>query len=187
MINRHIAAGLALALCVTVAACSKKEEAPAPKADAAKPAATATIVKIGVASPLTGPQAHIGNDIKNGVQLAVEDLNAQGVVIGGNKSRSSCWSRRMTKPTRPRPPRSPRSSQMRKSPGWSATSTRAHRSRHRRFIPTPASRRSRRRRPIQNTRSRASRRRSASSPMTTSRVRRSPRSRSRSSARRTLR
>ena len=65
----------------------QEEEAPAPKADAAKADTpnTVTVVKIGVASPLTGPQAHIGNDIKNGVQLAVEDLNAQGVSIGGQK------------------------------------------------------------------------------------------------------
>jgi branched-chain amino acid transport system substrate-binding protein len=83
--SKHIAAGLSLAVCITLAACGKKEEAPAPKADAPKPAAAATVVKVGVASPLTGPQAHIGNDIKNGVQLAVDDLNAQGVVIGGNK------------------------------------------------------------------------------------------------------
>ena len=85
MIKRSIATSFALALCIALAACSKKEEAPAPKADAAKPAAGAAVVKVGVASPLTGPQAHIGNDIKNGVQLAVEDLNAQGVVVGGNK------------------------------------------------------------------------------------------------------
>ena len=85
MITKHIAAGFGLALCIAVAACGKKEEAPAPKADGAKSAAAVTVVKIGVASPLTGPQAHIGIDIRNGVQLAVEDVNAQGVVIGGNK------------------------------------------------------------------------------------------------------
>ena len=37
--------------------------------------------KIGVAAPLTGPQAHIGGDIKNGVQLAVDDVNAAGLTI----------------------------------------------------------------------------------------------------------
>jgi len=82
--NRLIA-GFGIALCVAIAGCGKKEEAPAPKAEAPKAPATVAVVKIGVASPLTGPQAHIGNDIKNGVQLAVEDLNAQGVVIGNNK------------------------------------------------------------------------------------------------------
>jgi branched-chain amino acid transport system substrate-binding protein len=42
-------------------------------------------VKIGSASPLTGPQAHIGIDIRNGVQLAIEDANAQNLEIGGRK------------------------------------------------------------------------------------------------------
>jgi branched-chain amino acid transport system substrate-binding protein len=42
-------------------------------------------VKIGAASPLTGPQAHIGIDIRNGVQLAIEDANAANVEIGGRK------------------------------------------------------------------------------------------------------
>ena len=34
---------------------------------------------------MTGPQAHIGNDIKNGVQLAVDDANAAGITIDGKK------------------------------------------------------------------------------------------------------
>jgi branched-chain amino acid transport system substrate-binding protein len=40
-------------------------------------------VKIGFASPLTGPQAHYGKDNQNGAQLAIEDLNARGIRIGG--------------------------------------------------------------------------------------------------------
>ena len=36
-------------------------------------------------APITGPQAHIGIDIRNGVQLAIEDANAAGVEIGGKK------------------------------------------------------------------------------------------------------
>jgi branched-chain amino acid transport system substrate-binding protein len=43
------------------------------------------VVKIGIASPLTGPQAHIGIDIRNGTQLAVDDINAAGLEIGGKK------------------------------------------------------------------------------------------------------
>jgi branched-chain amino acid transport system substrate-binding protein len=85
MIMKHNVVGFGLALCIAVTGCGKKEEAPAPKAAGPQATPAAAVVKIGVASPLTGPQAHIGNDIKNGVQLAVEDLNAQGVVIGGNK------------------------------------------------------------------------------------------------------
>ncbi len=40
-------------------------------------------VKIGFASPLTGAQAHYGKDNQNGAQLAIEELNARGVRIGG--------------------------------------------------------------------------------------------------------
>ena len=41
------------------------------------------VVKIGFASPLTGSQASYGKDNQNGAQLAIDDLNAQGVKIGG--------------------------------------------------------------------------------------------------------
>ena len=82
-IRRTLAAVVAAALLV---ACGKEEPPPAPKVEAPKPPEVMT-VKIGSASPLTGPQAHIGIDIRNGVQLAVEDLNAQGVEIGGRKVR----------------------------------------------------------------------------------------------------
>ena len=43
------------------------------------------VVKIGTMSPLSGPQAHYGKDNVTGVRFAVEDLNAQGVTIGGKK------------------------------------------------------------------------------------------------------
>ncbi len=45
----------------------------------------AQVVKIGHAGPVSGGIAHIGKDTENGVRLAVEDLNAQGLVIGGKK------------------------------------------------------------------------------------------------------
>src|SRR5215212_11744314 len=77
---------VALALSAVIAGCGKKEEAPAPKAEAPRPIEAATI-KIGTASPLTGPQAHIGIDIRNGVQLGVDDANAAGVEVGGRKVR----------------------------------------------------------------------------------------------------
>ena len=68
---------LAFALALMLSGCGR--EAP-------KPAATGPVtVKIGSASPLTGPQAHIGIDIRNGVQLAIEDANAANVEIGGRK------------------------------------------------------------------------------------------------------
>jgi branched-chain amino acid transport system substrate-binding protein len=43
------------------------------------------VVRIGSASPLSGPGAHQGKDIENGARLAIEDLNAQGATIGGKK------------------------------------------------------------------------------------------------------
>src|SRR5215217_1787154 len=82
--RRLLCSAVALALIGLVAACGKKEQPPTPKTEASKPIETAT-VKIGSASPLTGPQAHIGTDIRNGVQLAIEDANAAGVEIGGRK------------------------------------------------------------------------------------------------------
>jgi len=41
------------------------------------------VVKIGFASPLTGAQAHYGKDNQNGAQMAIDDLNARGIRIGG--------------------------------------------------------------------------------------------------------
>ena len=40
-------------------------------------------IKIGFASPLTGAQAHYGKDNQNGAQMAIDDLNARAVRIGG--------------------------------------------------------------------------------------------------------
>jgi branched-chain amino acid transport system substrate-binding protein len=65
-------------------ACGQEAPPPAPKAEAPKAPEVIT-VKIGSASPLTGPQAHIGIDIRNGVQLAIEDANTANVEIGGKK------------------------------------------------------------------------------------------------------
>ena len=40
------------------------------------------VVKIGFASPLTGPQAHYGQDNLNGARLAIEELNARKPRVG---------------------------------------------------------------------------------------------------------
>ena len=45
------------------------------------------VVKIAHAGPTSGGIAHIGKDTENGVRLAIEDLNAQNVTIGGKKVR----------------------------------------------------------------------------------------------------
>ena len=46
-------------------------------------AADVMVVKIGNAGPLSGPAAHLGKDSENGSRLAIEDVNAKGVEIGG--------------------------------------------------------------------------------------------------------
>ena len=39
------------------------------------------VVKIGHVAPLSGGQAHYGKDNENGARMAVDDLNAKGVMI----------------------------------------------------------------------------------------------------------
>ncbi|MEY4364485.1 MAG: hypothetical protein RLZZ24_1837 [Pseudomonadota bacterium] len=43
------------------------------------------VVKIGHVGPMSGAIAHLGKDNENGARLAVEELNAKGVSIGGKK------------------------------------------------------------------------------------------------------
>jgi len=44
-----------------------------------------TVVKIGHVGPISGAIAHLGKDNENGARLAIEDLNAKGISIGGAK------------------------------------------------------------------------------------------------------
>src|SRR5438094_9294974 len=85
MLRRHALAALAVTVAFAFAGCKKEEVKTEVKKIEGPPAAETTVVRIGSASPLTGPQAHIGIDIRNGVQLAIEDANAAGVEIGGKK------------------------------------------------------------------------------------------------------
>jgi branched-chain amino acid transport system substrate-binding protein len=48
-------------------------------------AAQDMVVKIGHVGPVSGAQAHYGKDNENGARMAIEDLNAKGVTIGGKK------------------------------------------------------------------------------------------------------
>ena len=66
---KGVAVALALAVAAGLAGCGKKDEA----------------VKIGHAGPLTGPIAHLGKDNENGVRMAIDDANATGFQIGGDK------------------------------------------------------------------------------------------------------
>ena len=83
--NRRKLVGTLAAIALSLSYGCGKEETPKPKAESGKPVAETVTVRIGSASPLTGPQAHIGIDIRNGVQLAIDDLNTKALEIGGKK------------------------------------------------------------------------------------------------------
>jgi branched-chain amino acid transport system substrate-binding protein len=59
---------------------SQAQTTPAPAIGAAT-----TIVKIGVAGPLTGGLAHFGKDNENGARLALEEINKRGLTVGGQR------------------------------------------------------------------------------------------------------
>ncbi|WP_028209432.1 branched-chain amino acid ABC transporter substrate-binding protein [Paraburkholderia mimosarum] len=48
-------------------------------------AAADQVVRIGHVGPLTGGSAHLGKDNENGARLAVEEINAKGLTIDGQK------------------------------------------------------------------------------------------------------
>src|SRR5581483_10708719 len=67
------------ALALGLAACEKQDTA------ATGTDAGATVVRIGSVAPLTGPQATLGRDNDNGARLALDEINAAGVTLGGRK------------------------------------------------------------------------------------------------------
>lgn len=52
---------------------------------AASAANAEQVVKIGQVSPISGPSAHLGKDNENAARMAVDDLNAKGFTINGQK------------------------------------------------------------------------------------------------------
>jgi branched-chain amino acid transport system substrate-binding protein len=48
-------------------------------------ASAQTVVTIAHVGPTSGAIAHLGKDNENGAKMAVEELNAAGVTIGGKK------------------------------------------------------------------------------------------------------
>ena len=48
-------------------------------------AADEQIVKIGHVGPISGNNAYIGKDSENGAKVAIDELNAKGLIIGGKK------------------------------------------------------------------------------------------------------
>jgi branched-chain amino acid transport system substrate-binding protein len=49
--------------------------------------AAETVVKLGFAAPLTGPQSHYGEDMKNGLTLALEEANKQNIQLDGKTAK----------------------------------------------------------------------------------------------------
>ncbi|NNG22790.1 branched-chain amino acid ABC transporter substrate-binding protein [Telluria aromaticivorans] len=43
------------------------------------------VVKIGHVGPVSGPNAHLGKDNENAARMAIDELNARGVMLGGQK------------------------------------------------------------------------------------------------------
>lgn len=81
---------LAVAAAMTMIGCGQKEEpkpapAPAPVAAPVPPPKPEVTVQIGHVAPLTGPQAHLGKDNENGARMAIDELNAKALEIGGAK------------------------------------------------------------------------------------------------------
>ena len=72
---------IAIAAAIAVIGCGQEPPPPAPSAaPAPKPEIT---VKIGHIAPMTGGQAHLGADNRNGAMLAIDELNASRLEIGG--------------------------------------------------------------------------------------------------------
>lgn len=70
------------------AAAAAPGTAAAPGAAAAPSSADAPlVVRIAHAGPVSGPIASLGKDEENGVRMALDDLNAKGLEIGGRKLR----------------------------------------------------------------------------------------------------
>ncbi|MEO7725943.1 MAG: branched-chain amino acid ABC transporter substrate-binding protein [Burkholderiales bacterium] len=83
--SQSLVNGLLFAAVFLLQGCGKEEPPkPAPKAEAPPPPA-ATIVKIGHVGPLTVKTPHLGKDNENGVRLALDQANAKGVTIDGQK------------------------------------------------------------------------------------------------------
>ena len=82
-LNKLTSVSLAVAAALAIVGCSQKDQAATDAASAPAAEASGNVVKIGFAAPLTGPQAHYGEEYKNGVTLAIEDANAEKPSIDG--------------------------------------------------------------------------------------------------------
>ena len=76
MKSRLLSTLLIATLGLTLAACGKQSAENANE----------IVVKIGSVAPVTGPQTHIGKDNENGAQMAIDEANAQGIMLEGKKA-----------------------------------------------------------------------------------------------------
>lgn len=74
---------LSVLAAVAMMGCGKEEPPPPPPVQAPPP--PPMVVKIGSVAPLTGGIAHLGKDNENGARLAIDEANAAGIRLGGNK------------------------------------------------------------------------------------------------------
>ncbi len=77
--RRIVAVVAAIALAAGLGACGKQEN------KAKTGSSLERVVKIGHAAPLTGGIAHLGKDNEYGAKLAIDEANAKGTTIGGEK------------------------------------------------------------------------------------------------------
>ncbi len=78
------ALSLSVIAAVALMGCGKEAPPPPPPVQAPPPPLP-MVIKIGSVAPLTGGIAHLGKDNENGARLAIEEANAAGVSIGGQK------------------------------------------------------------------------------------------------------
>lgn len=76
-------------IAITLAACGKSGTPDTSTPSQTTPSGNGNelVIKIGASAPLTGPQAHIGKDNENGTRMAIEDANAKGLTLAGQKVR----------------------------------------------------------------------------------------------------
>lgn len=76
-------------IAITLAACGKSGTPDTSSPSQTTPSGNGNelVIKIGASAPLTGPQAHIGKDNENGTRMAIEDANAKGLTLSGQKVR----------------------------------------------------------------------------------------------------
>jgi hypothetical protein len=136
------------------------------------------VVKIGHVGPTSGGIAHLGKDNENGARMAIDELNAKGVTIGGKKAKFELVAEDDAGDPKQGTAVANKlvDAKVNGIIGHLNSGTSIPR---RRSTATPASRRSRRPRPTRSTPARASRRRSASLPTTSTWAARSAATRSR--------